>query len=88
MFTWIGKKGFMRGPVWFLFFVGCLAIVFTDIMAVTGQFEPEDGAFYIMVSILSGLYIIAYIVAPKRLKPLWEKKQAELMGKRISKREK
>ncbi|MEA4814040.1 MAG: hypothetical protein VB112_03905 [Oscillospiraceae bacterium] len=85
MFVWIGRKGFMRGPVWFLFFLGCIAIVFADIMAIVGQFEPENMALFVVASVLAVLYIIAYIIAPKRLKPLWEKKQAVLIEKRISK---
>lgn len=79
------EKDFMRGPVWFLFFIGCIAIVFADIMAITGQFEPEDTALFVVVSVLAVLYIIAYIIAPKQLKPLWEKKQAELIQKKMSK---
>jgi quinol-cytochrome oxidoreductase complex cytochrome b subunit len=85
MFAWIGKKGFMRGPVWFLFFIGCIAIVFADIMAIAGQFEPEDTALFVVVSVLAVLYIIAYIIAPKQFKPLWEKKRAELIEKKMSK---
>ncbi|MGE4483692.1 MAG: hypothetical protein AB7C97_01120 [Oscillospiraceae bacterium] len=86
MFVWIGKKGFMRGPAWFLFFVGCIAVVFSDIMLIAGQFEPEDIPLFIIVSVLSVLYLIAYIIAPKNLKPLWEQKRAKRIEKRISKR--
>jgi len=86
MFVWIGKKGFMRGPVWFLFFVGCIAVVFSDIMLIAGQFEPEDIPLFIIVSVLSVLYLITYIIAPKNLKPLWEQKRAKRIEKRISKR--
>ena len=86
MFVWIGKKGFMRGPVWFMVFIGCIAIAFTDIMAITGQFEPEDTALFVVVSVLAVLYIIAYIIAPKQLKPLWEKKQTEYIEKKMSKK--
>ena len=88
MFVWIGKKGFMRGPVWFLFFLGCIAIAFTDIMAITGQFEPPDLAPFILVSVLAVLYIIAYIIASKRLKPLWERKRPEVIQNQVSKKKK
>lgn len=80
MFIWIGKKGFMRGPVWFLFFVGCIVFVFTDIVAIAGQFEPDNTALFVVASVLAVFYIVAYIIAPKRLKPLREKKWAERLS--------
>ncbi|MEA4896089.1 MAG: hypothetical protein VB064_12645 [Oscillospiraceae bacterium] len=79
MFVWIGKKGFMRGSIWFLFLIGCIAIVFADVMAIAGQFKPDDLALFAVISVLAVLYIIAYIITPKQLKPIWDKKRAELI---------
>lgn len=74
MFIWIGSEGFMRGPVRFLFFIGSVAVAFAGIMVIFGQIKPPESAWFILFVVLAILYIIAYIIAPKRLKPpLWEK---------------
>ena len=54
-------------------------------MSIAGQFEPENTALFVVVSVLAVLYVVAYIIAPKQLKPLWEKKQAELFERKLSK---
>ena len=77
MFLWIGKKGFMRGPVWFLFFFGCIAMLVADILMLCTGSEPDSWAAIIIFSILAVIYIVAYIIAPKRLQPIFSKKEAD-----------
>lgn len=73
MFIWFGKKGFMRGPAWFLFFVGCIALLIGDILMLYTSTEPDSWAAIIVFSVLAVLYIAAYILAPKISKSISEK---------------
>ena len=66
MFLWIGKKGVMRGPVWFLFLIGSFAGIIGGIgMLVTDGIGDGSGIF---VAALSALYIAAYFILPRKIK--------------------
>lgn len=71
MFMWFGKKGFMRGPVWFLFLIGSIAILLADVLIMI--FGDSKGYInlpaLIIGSVLALLYIVTYIALPKRVKP-------------------
>ena len=82
MFIWFGKKGFMRGPVWFLFFIGSILLLLAEVAAFVtlalgmyGSNGATDWIGAVIWSVLAVLYIIAYIVLPKRIKQNADKKQ-------------
>ena len=65
MFIWFGKKGFMRGPVWFLFLIGSFAGILGGIAMMATEGVDAGG---IVVAAISIIYIAAYFVIPKRHK--------------------
>ena len=67
MFIWIGKKGFMRGPVWFLFLLGSFAGIIGGVMILVDEGIGDGGG--IAVAVLSALYIAVYFILPRKIKP-------------------
>lgn len=67
LFIWIGKKGFMRGPVWFLFLLGSFAGIIGGVILLVDEGIGDGGS--IILAVLSVLYIAAYFILPKKIMP-------------------
>ncbi len=65
-FIWIGKKGFMRGPIWFLLFCGSIAGVIGSLLKIRDTGNVDIGTIAMLV--MSILYIAAYNILPKTVK--------------------
>lgn len=66
MFLFIGKKGVMRGPFYYLLLFGSFAGICGGIgMMVTDGIGDGSGIF---VTAISALYIAAYFILPKKIK--------------------
>ena len=66
MFLFIGKKGVMRGPFWFLLLLGSFAGIIGGVMMLITDGVGDGGG--IVLTVLSALYIAAYFILPKKIK--------------------
>ena len=66
MFLWIGKKGVMRGPVWFLFLIGSFAGLIGGVLMTVTEGVGDGGGIF--AAALSALYIAAYFLLPKKIR--------------------